>query len=853
MRKIIEMNRYDDFFHKATGFDEPFPYQRKLALEGELPELLDIPTGAGKTAAVILAWLWRRRYADENIKKSTPCRLIYCLPMRVLVGQTRDNVIRWLYNLNMLAGEAIFDEKDGKLIEYHPCLGEDSCQDDTRLVEGFAQKHNVSGNRIAVTVLMGGEDREEWDLYPERDAIIIGTQDMLLSRALNRGYGMSRYRWPVHFALLNNDCMWVMDEVQLMGVGVETSSQLDMFRKRTQFETYGNSKTIWMSATVNEDQLKTVDRESDQLERIGLTNEDINSPQLSKRNNAKKSLQGPLMTLTKENSKADYHKELANAILEKHENEGGELTLVIVNTVKRAQAIYKSILEKGRDPENTSLLHSRFREPERTESMDIFKREGDRMIISTQVVEAGVDISAKVLITEIAPWPSLVQRFGRCNRKGEYEDASVFWIDMDDECSPPYEVSDIEISRQKLGELQDVGHSNLKTVEYSNPEVVRPVIRRKDVVELFDTTPDLTGNDIDISRYIREGKERDVQVFWRDISESPSKDVLAPSRSELCSVPVHEINDFSKKNTVWIWDHLDEKWIQVKGDARPGTIIMVDLKSGGYRKDMGWIGKKWKKSDGAVEPIPADTIVSKKNESTNSEVYSVIGSWITISQHCNDVKEYVEYISEKIGIEDRNIINAISKAGLWHDVGKAHPAFQNGILNKASTPPKTELWAKTDRPDGWIRYFTIAPNDNGEEVRKYRKYFRHELASALAWLQKHKGSDIYSDLTAYLIVAHHGKVRQSIRSIPDETEPDESNILFARGVWHGDVLPNVSGIMPDSLQLDLRFMELGEGSWLERSLSVLEMFGPYKLAYLESLLRVSDWNVSRSYNKGVSN
>ena len=41
---------------------------------------------------------------------------------------------------------------------------------------------------------------------PKRPAILIGTQDMLLSRALNRGYGMSRYRWPMHFGLLNNDC-----------------------------------------------------------------------------------------------------------------------------------------------------------------------------------------------------------------------------------------------------------------------------------------------------------------------------------------------------------------------------------------------------------------------------------------------------------------------------------------------------------------------------------------------------------------------------------------------------------------------------------------------------------------------
>ncbi len=65
---------------------------------------------------------------------------------------------------------------------------------------------------------------------PNTPAILMDHQNMLLSRALNRGYGMSRYRWPMHFGLLNNDCLWVMDETQLMGVGVETSAQLDGFR-----------------------------------------------------------------------------------------------------------------------------------------------------------------------------------------------------------------------------------------------------------------------------------------------------------------------------------------------------------------------------------------------------------------------------------------------------------------------------------------------------------------------------------------------------------------------------------------------------------------------------------------------
>jgi hypothetical protein len=54
-------------------------------------------------------------------------------------------------------------------------------------------------HRPMVHVAMGGEDAGEWFLCPERPAIIIGTQDMLLSRALNRGYASARARWPMEF------------------------------------------------------------------------------------------------------------------------------------------------------------------------------------------------------------------------------------------------------------------------------------------------------------------------------------------------------------------------------------------------------------------------------------------------------------------------------------------------------------------------------------------------------------------------------------------------------------------------------------------------------------------------------
>lgn len=79
---------YQKFFRAATGHD-PFPYQERMALEEEHPPLVRAPTGAGKTAAAVLAWLWRRRFAAPEVRAATLCRLVYCLPMRVLVEQTR--------------------------------------------------------------------------------------------------------------------------------------------------------------------------------------------------------------------------------------------------------------------------------------------------------------------------------------------------------------------------------------------------------------------------------------------------------------------------------------------------------------------------------------------------------------------------------------------------------------------------------------------------------------------------------------------------------------------------------------------------------------------------------------------
>jgi len=819
---------FEEYFQKATGYS-PFPYQVRLAKSERLPDVINIPTGCGKTAAVILAWLWRRRFAEDKVRKETPRRLVYCLPMRVLVEQTRDNAISWLHNLELLGGTIYNDKK--RVTGYEPSWD--------------------APDKICVTVLMGGEDEDEWDRYPERDAIIIGTQDMLLSRALNRGYGMSRYRWPMHFGLLNNDCLWVMDEVQLMGVGVETSAQLDAFRRK--FGVVGSAWSIWMSATLGQEHIETVDHPIPSgWASLSLENADLESYTLQKRVNAKKKVNKASIVLTKDNKNDLYANEVAKFVISKHKSD--TLTLVIVNTVERAQAIYQSLLKEGRTEQDTAVLHSRFREPERKEILKLFEKTGDRIIVATQVVEAGMDVSAHTLITELAPWPSLVQRFGRCNRFAEHADAVIEWLDIDtsdekETLALPYENAALSAARELISKIADASPVSLSTIKYESPNVVRPVIRRKDILDLFDTTPDLFGNDLDISNYIRDGDDKDVQVYWREIPDGgPSAAFSPPRREELCSVPVWHINEYLNKFGAWRWDPLEARWVSMgKGReverARPGQVLLLDSNNGGYTPLLGWIGPTGKK----IVPVPVipsplkeDVAESKMND--DDETYT--GKWIPLATHLNSVSEVAAELSRNVGLS-QSLQEVLTIAGRWHDVGKVHAAFQNMLISGQTDEAalrKGGPWAKSDAISQKGNYWVMDASGN----RVLRTYFRHELASALAWLQKGGDRIENANLIAYLIAAHHGKVRMSIRSLPQETEPSE-DILFARGIWQGDKLPNVAGVLNGEVDLDLSPMQMGEGSWLERVIRLLndKELGPFRLALLETVLRAADWRASK--------
>src|SRR5262245_24109422 len=83
IRMTEDPEQFEAFFRAAFNH-EPFDYQHRLATSEPLYSLINVPTGAGKTAAILGAWLWRRRHNPASVGR----RLVYCLPMRTLVEQT---------------------------------------------------------------------------------------------------------------------------------------------------------------------------------------------------------------------------------------------------------------------------------------------------------------------------------------------------------------------------------------------------------------------------------------------------------------------------------------------------------------------------------------------------------------------------------------------------------------------------------------------------------------------------------------------------------------------------------------------------------------------------------------------
>jgi CRISPR-associated endonuclease/helicase Cas3 len=666
---MTDSENFDAFFEKAAGF-HPYEWQRQVALNG-LPEILPVPTGLGKTEGAVLAWAWRR-----IAQQAEPLHLVYCLPMRSLVRQTVE-----------------------------------------RLRKCFERLKATGYPEISVYQLMGGGIDEEWAGRPDQPWVLVGTQDQLLSRALNRGYSMSRFEWPVHFGLLNHDCRWIIDEVQLMGPGLWTTAQLDWMRRK-RFASLKPCLTTWMSATMGASFLATSDRKKDGCHNAAAPDLSFDDPALDARRNATRPIQW-----------AEKNDPKGIAELVCRERQRGTLSLVVCNTVENAREIFLAL------PESTPkiLLTSRFRRQDReANEARLLEFEDSRrrhawpipdhpglICVSTQVVEAGLDISAHHLWSELAPWPSIIQRLGRLNRDGlDNQVKAWFWETppaggkgkKKEERIGPYDASDIGAAKnllnaliplsskpftEALRELEKQHGDDLKKALEPKPE---PMPRALDVHGLFATERDVHGGFTDISAFVRStDPDSDVTVFWRDRSgknSAPPKgeDLDGPALDldqEGCPVPAFRLQEFlrSQKAAAWTWNDDAEQWERLdRSEVRPGMVVMLHRETGGYDSTVGWTGDPKHRL--------ADTPRAGLGRALRDDARTEIGAWVSLNVHLADAKNHAEEICRMLQLDDP-YRTAVIEAAALHDIGKTHPMWQNklpSLLELASGP-----WAKCPR------------------------------------------------------------------------------------------------------------------------------------------------------------
>ena len=792
---MLHLN-FDAFFRLLTASDaepegrSPYPYQARLAENGA--ELIEIPTGLGKTEAVVAAWLWglvQRPF-------STPRRLIYSLPMRSLVEQTATRIRCMLDNL-------------------------------ARAELGVSPK---------LQVVMGGDVGDEWFEGPEEPAAVVGTQDMLLSRALNRGYAMSPFQWPMTFGAINNDVLWVIDEVQLQGIGAVTAAQLQGLREKA--GVFGSTRTVFMSATLDRSWLDTVDHSLAGRTELTLTDDDWACAPIRRITQAQK-------TITK--LQADDEATIARFVAERHRP--GTLTLIVVNTVERARAVHRQLQRLATT--ELVLLHSRFRPADRKAHVGALFAPIDahgqgRIVVSTQVVEAGVNVDAATLVTDVAPWSAIVQRLGRCNRRGGLAEAVCYWIDAGEpteKSSTPYAVEDVRVAREQLLQLEGKSGSYEALPKLPIKLESGLVLRRVDLLDLFDTSPDISGHDVNVSRFIREADDFTASVFWRD--EPPSDDD-PPFREELCPATLSDLRKLLKKlaeagrrrsarianqfgsgngHGAGDWVPLDER------SLRPGMQIWLESGVGWYDTATGF-GER----NARVEPVARPQAAKGfRDECTTTEGDrgTHIGVPVTLSRHALDTAHQALAIAERLSDTlEQSWAESLAKAALWHDVGKAHEVFQETMKRgNSADPPAGDYWAKCVR-----------------SARHRRRGFRHELASVLAFLNAN-AADSDASLVAFLIAAHHGKLRLGAQLLPTDTA---SNALL--GNRDGELVPSVdlgSRAVSPAFYIDLSPFRIGasgaEPTWVERVADLRDdpAIGPFRLGFLELLVRLADWRASR--------
>lgn len=377
-------------FHRLTQHN-PFPWQKKAfasLLRGELPNMVNLPTGTGKTSLIpiwLSALIWQAKHSHINL----PRRLVWVVNRRVVVDQATEEAMTMVGRIQTPEFAEWADPLSR--ISLSGCLG------------------HVP---VAISTLRGQmADNGDWKLDPSRPAIIIGTVDMIGSRLLFSGYGDGKYKRPLHAGLLGQDAWVILDEAHLTPAFAEL---LQAIRKEQQ--------RFPKLAPWHVSQLSATQREGDAANSISLSVEDKADDIIGGRLRARKSLY-----VHELGEKDDELERIATCALA--HKDAQRRVIVFVKSPEAANRVCSRI-GKEHSPQFIRVLTGTQRGFERDALANDSVFTGFRAnpkrqppsethyLIATAAGEVGADLDADHLICDLTPLDSLIQRFGRVNRLG---------------------------------------------------------------------------------------------------------------------------------------------------------------------------------------------------------------------------------------------------------------------------------------------------------------------------------------------------------------------------------------------------------------------------------------------------
>lgn len=496
------------------------PFQRKVydALAAGRSVVLQAPTGAGKTFAA-LAPLALGAWGRGSGQPAT--KLIYSLPLRVLAGSLRDQY------------QKLFLEKAGDA------------------------EH---GADLQFTTQYGGAAEDEFlDLNASGGrGVVFATIDQTLSGFLGVPLSLPNRLANVLYGSVLSGAL-VFDEVHLLEADKSFTTALHLL-KRSPWPVLVMTAT--MSTALRRDLCRLLNAE----EIVVDDKEDL--PHIRSQRDTVK------------------HVEVC-----KHPLDGaaladrlGRRTLVLCNTVDRAQEVYdnlKTALGKKPNAPEIMLLHSRFLPSDRAEKESKLRTwfgedsTGRYVLVSTQVVEAGLDISCDALHTEACPADSFLQRIGRSARFEGQDEAHVYVYPADPEKKGrlylPYRDGPVEATLDVLRPE--------RTLRYEDLQGLIDEIHEAEQAAYVPNHADNSANLADRIHQVRRGVERSAnQELVRLVD---NVEIVVATEGEVMGrdVSPYAYPAVSLRRDTFRYRYVDE------GIVRPLAVVEFTDEAGEGRRD----------------------------------------------------------------------------------------------------------------------------------------------------------------------------------------------------------------------------------------------------------------------------